>query len=98
MTDQQKPQLAPKIRLDPVLEEMVRSEMHADGAKAAVEALGVLVSRGYRIVPTLATAAGQPPPCTVAELTGLESAPPLTLPELKRMNVAQMIQLWQAWD
>ena len=98
MTDQ--PNLADKskVRLDPKLEAEVRSELAQGDASAGVDALKVLVARGYQIVPPPQVAPGDPPPRTVAELAGLESTPLLTLPELKRMSVGQMIQLWHAWD
>src|SRR4051812_29236968 len=97
MTDPSKATDASNIRLDPMLAARLRS----DGAlsnPAVIEAVARLVSRGYKVLPPSATADGQPSTRTVAELAGLESAPPLTLPEVKKMNVGQMIQLWQAWD
>jgi class 3 adenylate cyclase len=99
MTDLPKREDTSKVRLDPALEAVVRSEIHQDKASAAaVDAIKLLVSRGFQIIAPAQALPGGPPVRTVAELAGLNAAPPLTLPELKRMNVGQMIQLWHAWD
>src|SRR6476620_1664402 len=93
MTDASKVTDASNIRLDPMLEARLRSDGELSNPPT-IEALKRLVGRGYTVVPPSATADGRPQTRTVAELAGLESAPPLTLPEVKKMNVGQMIQLW----
>src|SRR6476659_3575410 len=92
MTDQPKREDTPKVRLDPTLEATARSEMRRAGA-GVVDAIKLLAAHGYQVVAPAKVAPGDPPVRTVAELAGLDAAPPLTLPELKKMNVGQMIQL-----
>src|SRR5439155_13199106 len=53
MSDQRKPNDASKVRLDPALEAMVRSETRLGGA-AAIDMLKLIVARGYQVLPPAA--------------------------------------------